>query len=241
MKISIKRLQNDLCNVFAEREKFGTQFKNFIFIAVTGLLALCSCSNDNNEQIPENDPRPMTFVARYGDVLVTRANIDYRQNMVDKVRFDSHDIISILSSNNANVLFTSGNGGDKALFTGTAVNDSKFYAIFPYTIGLALSGTTITGVRIPPSQWNDVWSIVGGSYSYCDPKAPIAWAQTTDTDLTFHNLCAFLKIHTTGPDHGGGWGSITISADQSLAGTFSLDTSTGTLTATAGRTSVTIG
>ena len=34
---------------------------------------------------------------------------------------------------------------------------------------------------------------------------------------------------------------ITISADQDLAGTFSLDTSTGTLTATAGSKSVTIG
>ena len=57
------------------------------------------------------------------------------------------------------------------------------------------------------------------------------------SSLQFHNLCAILKIRP----YWGGDGWITISADQNLAGTFSLDTSTGTLTATAGSKTVTIG
>ena len=50
MNISIKRVQHDACIGAAEREKFGTQFKKYIFMAVAGMLALSSCSNDDNDE-----------------------------------------------------------------------------------------------------------------------------------------------------------------------------------------------
>lgn len=178
-----------------------------------------------------------------------------------QVSFNAGDEISILSTNNDNVKFTTTEGGAVASFSGTAVDDSKYYAIYPYTDGLALSGTTITGITIPTNQWNDKWNenpqwvfpeydddwnvLVEGYYIYShawDQKAPLAYAVTEDATLQFHNLCAILKLRYIDGEEGGelimGCEVITISANEPLAGTFNLDTSTGTLTATAGSTSV---
>ena len=152
--------------------------------------------------------------------------------------FNANDAISLLSEKNANVKFTTSAGGASATFSGTATDDSKFYAVYPYTAGLTLSGTTITGVKIPTSQWNSDLALEDmKEHSAWDPKAPIAYATTTDGNLQFHNLCAILKIDF--PDCGGEF-DLTIDANEPLAGTFSLDTTTGELTATAGSKSVTV-
>ena len=207
--------------------------KNFILMAVAGMLALSSCSSDDKDSSEQIVPRQMTFTASYGNVAKTRATMDFLTN---KVSFDANDEISILSTKNTNTKFTTTAGGASATFSGTAVDDTKFYAVYPYTTGLALSGNVISGIKIPTSQWNDLWADYDKNSSW-DPKAPIAYAFTTSSNLTFRSLCAILKINAKG-----GWmGSIEISADQNLAGTFSLDTSTGTLTATAGSKTVTIG
>ena len=200
-------------------------------MAVAGMLALSSCSNDD-DQIVENAPQQMTFTAGYGDAGQTRTTLD---TSMKKVSFDAGDEISILSALNANAKFTTAEGGATATFTGSAVDDAKYYAVYPYTDGLALSGTTITGLTIPTTQWNDKWATKSGKG--WDPKAPIAYAVTEDANLQFHNLCAILIIRIMT----GKYGKVTIWADQPLAGTFSLDTATGTLTATEGSNVVTAG
>jgi hypothetical protein len=216
--------------------------KKYIFIAVAGLLALSSCSNDDNEELNvKNTPRQMTFNAGYvADAAKTRATLN--TTPVDgkwQVSFDAKDEISIISAENENTPFTTTAGGKLATFTGYAITDSKYYSVYPYTSGLSLSGTTINGIVIPASQWNDNWDDDGGASGW-DPKAPVAWAETTDNNLHFYNLCAILKIQTTGT----GSSAITISADEVLAGTFRLDIDTSTspstaaLTATASATSV---
>ena len=151
--------------------------------------------------------------------------------------FAANDKISILSAKNTNTQFTTSAGGASATFSGTATDDSKFYAVYPYTAGLTLSGDVISGVVIPTSQWNSGWNSED-DFSGWDPKAPIAYATTTGSSLTFHNACAILKV--TFPK-AGTYGRFTISANEPLAGTFSLDTSTGTLTPTSGSTTVTVG
>jgi hypothetical protein len=151
--------------------------------------------------------------------------------------FAANDKISILSAKNTNTQFTTSAGGASATFTGTATDDSKFYAVYPYTSGLTLSGDVISGIVIPTSQWNSGWNSEG-NYSGWDPKAPIAYATTTGSSLTFHNACAILKVTITGY---GTYAIFTISANEPLAGTFSLDTSTGTLTPTSGSTTVSVG
>ena len=210
--------------------------KKYIFMAVAGMLALSSCSNDDNDQTTQNAPRQMTFSAGYNEGDQMRATMNFSTK---KVSFDANDEISILSANNTNTKFTTTAGGASATFTGTATDDSKFYAVYPYTAGLALSGTTITGIKIPTSQWNDEWAIMSdGNRSAWDPKAPIAYATTTGSSLQFHNLCAILKIDF--PSSSCSY-TLTIDANENLAGTFSLDTTTGQLTATAGSKSITVG
>ena len=151
--------------------------------------------------------------------------------------FAANDEISILSAKNTNTQFTTSAGGASATFSGTAADDSKFYAVYPYTAGLTLSGDVISGIVIPTSQWNSGWNS-NSDFSGWDPKAPIAYATTTGSSLTFQNACAILKVTFPFANF---WGRFTISANEPLAGTFSLDTSTGTLTPTPGNTTVTVG
>ncbi len=207
--------------------------KKYIFMAVAGMLALSSCSSDDNDQTVQDIPRQMTFTAGFGDGGVTRATLN---GSTKKVSFVDNDQISILSSKNTNTAFTTSSGGASATFSGEATPDSKFYAVYPYTDGLTLSGNVIQGVKIPTDQWNDDagnWGEDGW-----DSSAPIAYATTTGSSLTFHNLCAILKMKLC-EENTFAW--VKVSADQNLAGTFSLDTSTGTLTATSGSKTLTAG
>lgn len=202
--------------------------KKYIFMAVAGMLALSSCSNDDNDQTTQNAPRQMTFTAGFGDGATTRAALD---GSTKKVSFDANDKISILSANNNNVTFTTTAGGASAAFTGTATADSKFYAVYPYTDGLTLNPSTgiISGVEIPYMQ-------TGAASSTCgwDPAAPIAYATTTGTSLQFKNACALLKINN---DRGNAT-RIEVMCGEALTGTFYLDTSSGALSGSDGTRAV---
>lgn len=204
--------------------------KKYFFMAVAGMLALSSCSNDSDEMIVNDGPRPMTFIAGYGDGADTRATLNGYN-----VSWDANDKISILSEKNTNKEFTTPAGGATATFEGSASNDSKFYAVYPYTEGLTLDGTTINGIKIPTVQFSNVWASTStDATSGWDPQAPIALA-TADAGakLQFNNLCAILKatlrkaslINSV---------EITVADGENIAGTFDLDTEYGTLSATEG-------
>ena len=187
-------------------------------MAVAGMLALSSCSNDDNDQTVQNAPRQMTFTAGFGDGAQTRASL---YDNMKKVKFDAGDNISILSAKNTNTQFTTSAGGASATFTGTATADSKFYAVYPYSNALTLDTSTgiISGVVIPALQ-------IGAASSGWQPDAPIAYATTTGTSLLFHNACALLKIN----NDGGNAMDINVSCfEGALTGTFSLDTESGAL------------
>jgi len=214
--------------------------KKYFFMAVAGMLALSSCFNDNDPIIENNGPHAMTFTAGYADVTNTRASMDFETK---KVSFDANDEISIISANNNNTKFTTTAGGASATFTGTANNDSKFYAVYPYTDGLTLEGSTIHGVTIPTTQVNSEWK----SYDYgekwgWDPKAPIALAVADASQaLQFKNLCAILKVDIKYNPWTTDSYNITVSAAQPLAGTFDLNTATKALSVTSGSNSVSTG
>lgn len=195
--------------------------KKYIFMAVAGMLALSSCSNDDNNQTVQNAPRQMTFTAGFGDEAQTRAALD---GSTKKVTFDAPDYISILSEKNNNVKFTTSEGGASARFTGTATADATYSAIYPYQDGLSLLGSTITGLEIPFDQ-NAAASTTCG----WNPAAPLAYATTTGTNLEFKNLCALLKVTNDKADAV----DITIAdldMTTQMTGIFEYDISTGTLT-----------
>lgn len=200
--------------------------KKYIFMAVAGMLALSSCSNDDRDELNvQNAPQQMTFTAGYNDGATTRATLD---GSTKKVTFDAGDKISILSVNNDNVTFTTSAGGATASFTGTATTgDAKYYAIYPQMGGLTLDSSTgvISGIVIPYEQDAAATSACGW-----DPSAAIAYATTTGTSLTFHNACALLKITNDVSDAE----YIGVAANENMAGTCSIDTNTGTLTIQSG-------
>jgi hypothetical protein len=190
--------------------------KKYIFMAVAGMLALSSCSNDDNDV--QNAPRQMTFTAGFGDEAQTRATLN---GSTKKVSFDANDKISIFSANNNNIQFTTTAGGASATFTGTATaGDPTYYAVYPYRASLVLEGTTVKNVRIPQNSFF--------SSSNWNKDAAIAYATAVGTALTFHNACALLKI-TNGKNS-----QVDITVDvapgEALTGIFDLDLNTGELT-----------
>ena len=195
--------------------------KKYIFMAVAGMLSLSSCSNDDNDLNEQNTPRQMTFTAGFDNGATTRATLNGKS-----VSFDANDEIGILSANNTTAKkFTTTAGGATATFTGTAKDDTKFYAVYPYTDGLTLDGTTIKGVEISPEQ------PFAANFGW-ESESAIAYATTTNSTLTFHNACALLKITNDVGDN------VDIVIDCSggvLTGTFNLDTSSGKLTVQDGR------
>ena len=187
--------------------------KKYIYFAVAGILALSACSKIDDTQ---NAPRQMTFTAGYNEGGETRATLNVSTK---KVSFDANDRISILSAKNTNKQFTTTAGGASATFSGTATDDAKFYAVYPYQSGLTLDGNVIKNVQIP-----EVQSI--SSDAPWDKNATIAWATTTGSSLRFHNACALLKIHNdVGHDI-----IINIMCNGVLTGKFNLDTSTNPAT-----------
>ena len=195
--------------------------KKYIFMAVAGMLALSSCSNDDNEPIAQKVPQQMTFTAGFGDGATTRASLSGYS-----VTFDAPDYISIFSANNSNVQFTTTDGGATATFSGTATaGDPMYYAVYPYKDSYTFSAGVVSGVVIPHDQTAAAYSVCGW-----DPNAAIAYATTTGSSLQFHNACALLKVtNDTGEvvdimiNKGSGEG---------IAGEFNLNTSTGALTCT---------
>ena len=192
--------------------------KKYIFMAVAGMLALSSCSNDDNDvQNTQNAPRQMTFTAGFGDGGLTRASLSGKS-----VSFDTNDAFSILSANNTTaVQFTTTDGTN---FSGTAADAPEFYAVYPHKAGYTYDGSlgTISGVIIPTNQ------TITSTRDW-DPSAPIAYATTTGTSLLFRNACALLKI----TNDRGEAAVIEVGCNEALTGTFSLNTSNGTLSGTA--------
>lgn len=198
--------------------------KKYIFMAVAGMLALSSCSNDDNEQTTQNAPRQMTFTAGFGDGASTRATLN---GSTKAVTFDAGDKISIFSEHNTDAQeFTTSAGGATATFTGTVgvPGDATYYAIYPYSLAHSYNSSSvlIMGVEIPSSQGAAATSACGW-----DPAAAIAYATTTEESLTFHNACALLKVTN---DSGDGNMIMIQVTEEGLTGIFSLNPSTGALT-----------
>ena len=135
MKISIKREQNDACIGSAEREKFGTKFKNtfrFLSMAALALMGaiMTGCSSEDNidnPQQPANNDNVVTLTATVGlDASAgTRAlDVDFTNQKATKT-FAEGDKIAVFykntsgSSKKAVSTISSGAGTKTATFTVT--------------------------------------------------------------------------------------------------------------------------
>lgn len=184
----------------------------------------------------------MTFRACYVDGVIEYVRMLFARHKMGKISFDANDDISILSANNANVIFSTSNGGTSATFVGTAVDDSRYFAVYPYNSNLILEGNIIYGVKIPSiqgcSEWgaNNYNNVERGGW---DTKAPIALA-VAEMGSVFHfkNLCTILKVNLE--EDCEPW-TITIRANEPLTGIFDLNVDTGKLSAVIGYNYVSTG
>lgn len=204
--------------------------KKYLFMAVAGMLALSSCSNDSDELVINETPHKMTFTAGYADGDVTRAAIHADKS----VTWEADDNISILSAKNANAKFTTSAGGATADFTGEAVDDSKFYAVYPYG-SYTLDGTTIKGIQIGCQQKNDdLFRVLDANEKWgWDKNSAIAVAEAGPGEaLSFKNICAVLKVRidpSKSPMSMLTNGTVKVQATENMCGTFDYDTTTGTI------------
>lgn len=203
--------------------------KKYLFMAVAGMLALSSCSNDSDELVINETPHKMTFTAGYADGDVTRAAIHADKS----VTWEADDNISILSAKNANAKFTTSAGGATADFTGEAVDDSKFYAVYPYG-SYTLDGTTIKGIQIGCQQKNDaIFRDLNASENWgWDKNSAIAVAEAGPGEaLSFKNICAVLKVRIVPSSMMDMLtnGTVKVQATENMCGTFDYDTTTGTI------------
>ena len=110
-----------------------------------------------------------------------------------KVVWSSGDKIKIFNATNPNgaeFSLVSGAGAVTGIFSGTLSGDGPFYAVYPYTSGAKLSGTSIT-TTLPQKQTYAANSFGKG--------ANLAVASGTSKDgLTFRNLCGVLSVTLTG-------------------------------------------
>ena len=200
--------------------------KKYLFMAVAGMLALSSCSNDSDELGINETPHEMTFTAGYGEA--TRAAISGTS-----VTWETGDRIKVFSTKNSTgKVFTTSNTGATATFTGTAVDDSKFYVVYPSGYGTSLDGTTIKGLRIEREQYNDAWqSMDAEDTSGLDKWSTFAVAVADAGEaLRFKSICAILKVKLIP----GSWGcdntTVKVQADEDMADIFDYDTATGAIT-----------
>lgn len=203
--------------------------KKYLFMAVAGMLALSSCSNDSDELVVKDAPQTMTFTAGYVDGDATRAAISGTS-----VTWESGDRIRVFSTKNstgADFNLSEGASTNSATFTGEAVNDSKFYAVYPER-GYSLEGTTIKDLNIIPVQNNPAWgSDDSEATSGLDISSAFAVAVANAGEaLQFECICAILKVTLNPGSMGCDETTVQVSANEDLADQFDYDTATGTIT-----------
>lgn len=202
--------------------------KKYLFMAVAGMLALSSCSNDSDELVINETPQEMTFTAGYGDA--TRAAISGTS-----VTWESGDKIKVFSTKNnpgKNFSLSTGAGSNSATFTGTAVDDSRFYVVYPSMYGNSLDGTTIKGLRIDRTQYNTAWqSRAAEETSGLDMYNTFAVAVADAGEaLQFKSICAILKVKLIPGSSGCDNTTVKVQAVEDMADIFDYDTATGAIT-----------
>ena len=162
----------------------------------------------------------------FGDTNTTKATVEFTAGIetrtaliesTQEVNWSAGDAISIFSSAKpeTNAKFESSViNGNKAKFSGDIEEGDKYYALYPYSEGNSLNGTTLTG------NLSGTQAAAKGSFAdKCNP----AFARTSDKNLSFSNLCGLIKVNI--PVLSSPVTKITLKGnnDEVLAGAYTLD------------------
>lgn len=186
--------------------------KNILLIAGSVLaFTAVSCSLEENTEPVVDSVVPMEFTA---DATATRTAITEDNDVI----WSEDDAISVFDGA-GNHKFTAGTAGSTTTkFSGEAESGKEtYYALYPYSADASLAGTTIHSV-LPANQY----STADGTFDTM--LAPAVAKAEENGNLTFVNVAGLVKFTFTGAGDRA-VKSISMTADQSLTGSYSVDMS----------------
>ena len=186
--------------------------KNILLIAGSVLaFTAVSCSLEENTEPVVDSVVPMEFTA---DATATRTAITEDNAVI----WSEDDAISVFDGA-GNHKFTAGTAGStNTKFSGEAESGKEtYYALYPYSVDASLAGTTIHSV-LPANQY----STADGTFDTM--LAPAVAKAEENGNLTFVNVAGLVKFTFTGAGDRA-VKSISMTADQSLTGSYSVDMS----------------
>ena len=186
--------------------------KNILLIAGPVLaFTAVSCSLEENAEPVVDSVVPMEFTA---DAAVTKTAITDGNAVI----WSEDDAISVFDGA-GNHKFTAGTAGSTTTkFSGEAESGKEtYYALYPYSADASLAGTTIHSV-LPANQY----STADGTFDTM--LAPAVAKAEENGNLTFVNVAGLVKFTFTGAGDRA-VKSISMTADQSLTGSYSVDMS----------------
>lgn len=186
--------------------------KNILLIAGSVLaFTAVSCSLEENAEPVVDSVVPMEFTA---DATATRTAITDGNAVI----WSEDDAISVFDGA-GNHKFTAGTAGSTTTkFSGEAESGKEtYYALYPYSADAYLAGTTIHSV-LPANQY----STANGTFDTM--LAPAVAKAEENGNLTFVNVAGLVKFTFTGAGDRA-VKSISMTADQSLTGSYSVDMS----------------
>lgn len=148
-------------------------------LAILSLIALAiGCAK---EPVTENNVSGTVFRAEFEQAPAAKTTLD-----AGKVLWEATDEIKILWDGGSTTAVASG-AGASAQFIADVAPASVYYAVYPSSAPVSLSGSTLS-MSIPSAQ--------NGNFA----EANIAIAKTEGTTLLFKNLCALGKITVSRSD-----------------------------------------
>ena len=175
------------------------------------VLAAVSCSDKENPGNTLRERIPMEFSA--GTPALTRTAIaDDGKSVV----WSENDAIGIFDGQTNRFDIIEGAGSSAGTFSGSALPDVQYYALYPYDGNASMTGNTISAT-LPSVQY----STADGTFDTM--LNPAVAKAGEDNSLVFDHVAAMLKVNVEGVT--GAVRSVTLSADRSLAGAYTVDMS----------------
>ncbi|MCQ2297587.1 MAG: fimbrillin family protein [Bacteroidales bacterium] len=162
--------------------------KKLIFVSLLGLIAMASCN-----KIDDNFPAQVELVPMVFNATTADSDVSQKTSLSgNAVLWQSGDAIGVVSGGALSRLEISGGVGTaSASFSGLAGATAPYYAFYPYQEGVTLEDGVLKNINLPRRQI----ATLGGF----DPRCNIMVAASNTTDLTFRQVCSYIKVTTDFP------------------------------------------
>ena len=211
--------------------------KKIMISALAGgalVLSSVSCSNENITPVQSDTKVAMEFTA---GLTATRTSIAPDNSVL----WSDGDAISVFDGtvdsdgkDNHKFTITSGAGSSSATFTGEANPGDTYYALYPYSDGAKLADKTISA-ELPHTQ-------TGGNNTFATGINPSVAVSGSDNNFQFKNIAGLVRVTLPeGYDGEKAVKEIQLSADQSLAGPYTVSVSGDSYSAVAAASETLVG